>query len=55
MYEKQIDLKRAFIAHLEDNLENKNFVKFALCYSENVHETVYAYGFGLLSVLWMVG
>ena len=45
VYEKQIDLKRAFIAHLEDNLEDKIFVKFTLCYGEDVHETAYAYGF----------
>jgi len=45
VYEKQIDLKRAFIAHLKDNPEDKIFVKFALCYSEDAHETAYAYGF----------
>ena len=45
VYEKQIDFKRAFIAHLEDNPEDKIFVKFALCYGEDAHETAYAYGF----------
>ena len=48
VYEKQIDLKRAFIAHLEDNPEDKIFVKFALCclcYGEDAHKTAYAHGF----------
>ena len=45
VYEKQIDLKRAFIAHLENNPEDKIFVKFTLCYDEDAHKTVYIYGF----------
>ena len=36
VYEKQIDLKRAFIAHLEDNPEDKIFFKFACHYDEDV-------------------
>jgi len=52
VYEKKIDLKRAFIVHLKDNPEDKIFVKFALCYSENMHETAYAYGFA--PRLWAV-
>ena len=45
VYEEQIDLKRAFIAHLEDNPKDKIFVKFALCYGEDAHKTMHAHGF----------
>jgi len=45
VYEKQIDSKRAFIAHLEDDPEDKIFVKFALCYGEDAHKAVYSHGF----------
>jgi len=31
--------------HLEDNPENKIFVKFALCYGENAHKAVYVHSF----------
>ena len=41
MYEEQIDLKRAFIAHLEDNPEDKIFVKFACHYGEDAHAHSY--------------
>jgi len=45
VYEKQIDQKAVFIAHLQDNLEDKIFVKFTRCYREDAHRAAYARGF----------
>ena len=45
VYEKQIDGKRVFSAHLRDNPEDKIFVKFSRRYGEDAHKVAHAYGF----------
>ena len=45
VYEEQIDQKRAFIAHLRDNPEDKIFVKFSRRYGEDAHKVAHAHGF----------
>jgi len=47
VYEKQIDQKRAFIAHLRDNPEDKISVKFAPRYCEDAHRAAHAHIFAL--------
>ena len=47
VYEEQVDQKKAFIAHLQDNPEDKIFVKFSYCYGENAHRVAHGYGFAL--------
>ena len=44
-YYPSVDLNRAFIAHLEDNLEDKIFVTFACHYGEAVHKAVHAHDY----------
>ena len=45
VYEKQIDEKTVFAAHLRDNPEDKIFVKFTRCYGEDAHRAAHARGF----------
>ena len=45
VYEKQIDQKTVFVAHLQNNLEDKIFVKFTHCYGENTHRAAHVRGF----------
>jgi len=45
VYKKQIDQKMVFVAHLQDNLEDKIFVKFTHCYSEDTHRAAHVHGF----------
>ena len=45
VYEKQIDQKTVFVAHLRDNPEDKIFVKFTRCYGEDAHRAAHARGF----------
>ena len=52
VYEKQIDQKTVFIAHLWDNPEDKIFVKFTHYYGEDIHRATHAHGFA--PKLWAV-
>ena len=44
-YEKQVDEKKAFSAHLRGDPEDKIFVKFARRYGEDAHRAAHAHGF----------
>ena len=45
VYEKQIDQRTVFVAHLRDNPKDKIFVKFTRCYGEDAHRAAHARGF----------
>jgi len=44
-YKEQISEKRAFKVHLQDNIEDKIFVKFTHHYGEDVYETAHKHSF----------
>jgi len=45
VYKEQIDGKRVFSAHLQDNPKDKIIVKFSCHYGKDAHKIAHAYGF----------